>query len=308
MSTIRFCSHCRRDLTDAVSLELGVGPVCRGIANEVMAHAIPAELDAARTIAAELLVMVAAAAVETASKLTEMLTQVAFVELGTDLRVPVKQIDWALSYQQPTALRTGLLKLMKALGYVGLANIIEGKACTSEAELSAGSGRIVVKGAKNAHAAHTFKRIQGWSFSSVTKTWSFPVTSAAQVEAAIAAHYPATKTPLAPVVAAAQEQLAAMPQTFKSGSSTAPFAAAVAVPTLAPAAPKVVAVIETLNEGFITVKTPYNPAFIGALKAAISNWKDRTWNAPVAPQRWLIAAQHAPVVQKLVAEHFPVAA
>ena len=47
MGTVRHCSRCQKALTDAVSLEVGVGPICRSIDNHVLAVTIPADLVAA---------------------------------------------------------------------------------------------------------------------------------------------------------------------------------------------------------------------------------------------------------------------
>ena len=54
---------------------------------------------------------------------------------------------------------------------------------------------------------------------------------------------------------------------------------------------------------YMIVRTPYLPAFIDALKAAVT-WKDRTWNAPAHPKAWMVKKAHAAAVNKLLADHF----
>ena len=45
--TNRSCSICHRELTDAASVETGVGPVCRSRSNEALAKSFPANFDEA---------------------------------------------------------------------------------------------------------------------------------------------------------------------------------------------------------------------------------------------------------------------
>jgi len=294
MTTIRFCSHCQRELTDAVSLSLGVGPVCRGIENEVYAKALPVD-DAALTARVPVLFsMLHLLAPETSPVVTEVLTTLLSSDRPADLRATVKRLDWACSYAQPKACRDALIGVIKALGYVGLALIIEGQNSTTPADVTAENGKILVKGSKNSAATHAFKAIQGWSFSHTTKTWSFPAAQGSKVKLAVHAAYPATKTDLDVVIAAATEQAAAL----------APVVAPIApVPAVKPA---VVQVALSIQDGKLIAKTAaYFPVFIAELKTL--PWKDRQWNLPEAPRAWTIALSHKVFVETLIAKHFPAA-
>lgn len=302
MTTLRFCSHCNRPLTDAVSLDLGVGPICRGIENEVYAKAVPADDAAIRAAGLPLLTRLHECAEETRATVGVILTTVLSSDRPADLRATVKRLDWCCSYLQPQAIRTGLLQVMRACGYQGLAAIITGKACTTPAEVTAVNGRIIVKGSKNGYASAAFRGIVGWKFDHAGKFWSFPAASGAAVKQAVGLYYPATKTDVMAVAEEAKLQ--------------APAAPAFTMPAV-PVSIKVVgdppaytthhAVVTSMKGGKIILQTAaYFPAFVAALKELPE--ADRCWNLPSAPKAWTVAAKHAVAVQALLQKHFNIAA
>lgn len=296
MSTIRSCSHCGKALTDAVSLTIGVGPVCRGIMNEVLANQMPVNVAGVMGLVPQLMMGLGSAAAETIEVLTEIAQGLLATAAAGDQRENVKRLDWACSYAQPLTVRTLLLDLMRALGYVGLAEIVSGKASTSEAAVALVGTKIEVKGAKNSAATWAFKKLQGWGFSTTTKTWSFPAAQLPAVVKAVQTYYPATKLDVAALTAA----VAALPA---PAVVVAPPAVKVTAPVTATPTATGVTLTDSKTAGWIEVRTPYKPAFIADIKTL--PWKDRKWDG--AAKCWMVTTAHETAVLALIAKHFAAA-
>lgn len=287
--TIRFCSRCGHELTDAVSKDLGIGPICRMIDNAVYANSIPADLATAQSILSAFDLTVAAP--ETQPTLATVLCTVTEGAI-TDWRKTVNRLDWCCSYAQPAAVRASMLSIMRALGYVGLAAIIDGSASTGEVKVWGAAGRIYVKGSKNAAGAAAFKLIAGWSFhgsksgatGDTLNAWSFPAAKVEAVKLATITYYPAVSCDWNAVADDAK----------------------VGTPAIVAATPKAVvlgaACKVTTVGGKLHVSTPYSAAFVEALKAAI-DWTDRKWNT--ALKVWEVKATHKATVEALIAKHYP---
>lgn len=304
MSTLRQCSRCGQKLTDAASLECGVDPICRGIDNEVLAHVFPVDHAGVEAAARALLADLGRVAPETTDTLASVATTLfGGVAPNSDNRATVKRLDWACSFTHPEPkVRATCLALMKALGYWGLAAIIEGQASTSAAEVSAVDGRVVVKAVKNKAAAMAFKEVKGWKFDHTAKVWSFPWTMAAHVEGRLNTFYPASKFDMATIAETAKSQMSEVAKKDFAPAVTAPIAK---VMFLGCEIAVKAAVTVTVEGDKLRVKTPFVAAFVAELK--MLPYKDRAWNLPEAPGVWTVAAKHAKYVATLLAKHYPLA-
>ncbi len=287
MSTVRSCSHCLRALTDAASLDAGVGPICRGFENKLYAKALAADARAARdAFTAALLLGVAP---ETAEVLEAVHADVLETVLGggeEDLRKLVKRVDWALSYAHPKGTRTLLIQGVKALGYIGLAAILAQSAGTGAATVVVDGTVLRLTAPQNKAASFAFKKIPGRIFSSVTKRWTFPVWQVAKVKAVVQEFYPCSTVEWATI-----EMVAAILQ--------APVAE-IAPPAPPPAGKTSVTRHQGTHTAFLRVVAPYNPAFIAAVKAL--PYQDRAWNAGL--KMWEVRANQETAVLTLIATHY----
>ena len=292
--TLRFCSRCHKELTDAVSLDLGVEPICRGIDNDVLANVMPVNVNSAKTIATRILATVCHYAPETQTKMVEVATEVLGTFLiGADMRPTVKRIDWALSFHQTEMSRNDLLALMIALGYAGLAAICSNTGSVTPCTLTLVGTRVVVSGTvKNKHAATAFKSIPGWFFGvngEGVKVWSFPAKAAVAVVDAVKVHYPASK----------------IPDGFLSAAANAVLPTPVELKVEAPAPtpkPSSKVTITALPNGWTAYQTPFNGAFIAELKQMVF-WKNRTWDG--ATKCWAVAPAARKIADGIVEKHFP---
>lgn len=154
----RNCSRCGKELTDAASREAGVGPICRNKTNDLLAKQIPANLNVASALFLSLrpgdfhdqcegFANTKAKFVRRMRRLAEQNTNLSAVTLsGSDFRPVVDWIDYSLSFRVKTGVRSKLIEVIEALGYVGLGSVLRGDACMSPATLMVDGDVIKLSG------------------------------------------------------------------------------------------------------------------------------------------------------------------
>lgn len=299
----RNCTRCGQELTDAASMEVGIGPVCRKLDNALLARLIPSNVTAAK--AAFDNIDLTAVAPETLDTLNEVYT-VMFSEESLakqDWRLEVKRIEWALSYPANNFARADLTKVVALLGYVGLASLWNGEAATGEATCLFLNGRLVVKGPRNKSARIAFRKIVGTRFHPVgtllasDAAWSFPASAHEAFFTAIITHYPNSQG-LMETVETGKKAAALM--ALEAAQATKQVVAAAANPT--PVTPKAAPKCSIAAAGlFLKVRTPYKPEFIDSLKKAFP-YNDRRWNG--TEKCWEVVASHKAKVEALTKQHF----
>jgi hypothetical protein len=179
----RQCSRCGRPLTDPASRQLGIGPVCNALTTKLAAIAkiaanYPMAVITASFIAEELVVpssdhqpvhadpshakLISAVAVAVSNLVVENAAQAAaadgykdqaFMEaIGSDNRLIIRAIDTVLSFRGVgRELRVALIRLVKELGYVGVAGVMAGHGSTGPSKLTFNvvSGTMTLTGSKN---------------------------------------------------------------------------------------------------------------------------------------------------------------
>lgn len=310
-NTSRNCTRCGKDLTDAASMEAGIGPICRDLDNALLARLIPSDLDKAK--AAFDNVDLTAVAPETLKTLNEVYGAL-FADGAAareDWRLEVKRIEWALSYPANNYMRADLTNVVGALGYVGLAALWSGEAKTGKAQVTFMNNRLVIQAAKCKAATATFRSIQGRQFHSVgtltpKAAWSFPATAHDAVYLAVIKHYPNFEG-LSEAIAQARKFSApapapgiVVPGVVVITDIPAPAPVLVEAPAPVKAAPKCsITPVGVL----LKVSSPYNPAFISDLKAQVK-WTDRRWNA--GEKVWEVTVNEESKVKGLLSKHYGV--
>lgn len=270
----RNCCYCGKELTDAVSIDAGIGPVCRKMENHVLAALIPAELGLARFAAARVTGL-PEETLPTFAKVTAALE----VETNKDWRETCKRVEWILSFAVSYTAKEALISVVEALGYVSLASLLNGEAAVGKATITCEGGRLYVKGPRNKSGRLALKTIKGWKFHPETKLWSVPATAHEAFKVAIWKHWP-----------------------HNEGLAEALEAAATAPVVETPVAKPLPKVNVVLSGSVLKIASPYNGAFVAELKALITAWKDRRW---VPTEKvWEVAASHSALVKTLVAKHY----
>lgn len=278
----RACARCGKELTDAASMEAGIGPVCRKLDNALLAAKIPSDLKFAigsfKAIDAALL------AAPTMATLVEVESALFADDAGdcTDWRKTVKRVEWLLSWPTTPANAAALIGIVIGLGYIGLGSLLSGDASTGKTTITCESGRLYLSGPRNKAGAKALKAIAGWKFHPADgedkARWSVPAKAGAALRMAVLSYWPNHEGLDAALLEAATVLEAATPPP-------------------APAKPKC-AVTEA--NGTLWVVTPYHPGFIAALKSL--PYKDRGWDP--GSKAWRVSAAHEAAVKKMIAEAF----
>lgn len=276
-NTRRFCSRCGESLTDPASREHGQGPVCRRKDNHLYAKLIPANYAVAVVhalavkadmLAPECVVLwskTQKTIMRRAEKAQNASTDIHQLKLvGQDLRDTVRNLDFMCSWSHPShEVRNHLVEMIGALGYVGLAAVIGGKASTSPAKVwfdANASGRILLECLGNTSGWSTMGKIPGVirpRYRGDRTPYSVPAGQHEAFLAAVRTHWPMYEGDLDAIKAEAVAYVAAHP----------PVAPA------APAAPVYAATMTARTMDF-TLKFDWRPGanmygLVNALKAGI---------------------------------------
>jgi hypothetical protein len=291
----RACVRCGKELTDAASMECGIGPVCRKLDNKLLAQSIPANL----SLAQDCWNMIDIGLFDGATYATAQNVSAALfaddAASRTDWRTEVKRLEWMLSF--PTNVQGSLLPLttsvVHALGYVGLAALWTGKASTGEATVTFVNGNLHVHGPRNADFRAAVKKVAGWRFHGPVgdsqPSWSLPAAAADSFAMLVKTYYPNhDAVTLSSVVTEAKAYVAAL------APAPVPAHAPLKVPNMSKVR------IEASSMEWLNVFAPFNANFIADLKLKLPS-KMRRWN-PVA-KCWEVHAAHLSALKGMVATH-----
>jgi hypothetical protein len=282
----RACCRCWKDLTDAASMEVGVGPICRKLDNAILARKIPSNVAAAQAAAGR----VVDADLPEPVRPTYGQVMADLMDFSTvDWRKTVKRIEWILSWGMTDTMRKALIEIVRSLGYIGLAALLSGEAATGATVVTFENGRLYLRGPRNKAGAYQIKKlIPGWKFVPAVggskAAWTVPA-AAAEKFATIAITYWVNISGIDEAVEAAK---------------AAPVAAVESAP--AKAGPNVT--ISAPTNGWMKVASPFNAEFVIAIKKLPH--PSRKWN--VVEKVWEVEAKFLADVQTMVQTYFKVAA
>jgi hypothetical protein len=311
----RQCCRCRKDLTDAASLEVGIGPICRKQSNTLLAKSfnsdVPAALAKMVTIDAlelhpESVKTFSACCVALASNLT-----------GTDWREQIKQIEYVLSFSTNRKIAGKALgEVAELLGYDGIAALWRGEASTGATKVYVHGTRLIVEGPQNGYARQAFLRSkEGAQQLNRTATtpwkrsvWSLPINAVSTFAKIVRRYYPMAEgidelvNVTVPAMQAAQPTFATPPAPTAQPPATP---VTLSVPAMQPSTPHVVSAgapmtqnLRIEKKGILAmITTPYNAQFIGELKVLVP-YKCRSWDA--ASKKWVVDTSYVDGVVALI--------
>lgn len=278
----RSCSICQRELTDAASVETGVGPICRQRSNEALAKSFDANLGEARA-----LVETAASKglLATVPEAQATLTAIADAVLSdaerTDWRTVIKQAEWVLSHNGIGGrVRCLLQDLAEALGYHATAALWRGEVVVGAASLRFDAGCLILQSPRPSAEIRDKMRESGWRFTPGPKTWAVRAGNAQAIACA--------------------ERLAL---THFAGCEGVTAAVAAARSALGGGASRPEVEVKAVGER-LAVRTPYNTDFVASLKALVP-YGARSWDG--AAKVWMVSRDHEPTVRDLISRFFGLA-
>lgn len=290
----RACCICGKDLTDAASIESGIGPICRKRANEALARTFPCDRPLALRVLREAREKGVFARLPGVvyPTLDAIIADVEGGEGRADWRETIKRVEWVLSHQHVGHLaHTALYALGEALGYPASVALWRGDVVVGKATVEALGPTLAVRGPRPNPATRDALKRAGFYFNSTSVAWvATPRTQAAIDKArdALRIHY------LAP------EGLDEACATLAGRLAAAPTPAAPTTP-----APAAVRMVRQDLHGIpgAYIYAPYNAAFVGELKEAIV-WRERQW-VP-AEKAWWVARTTFARCSALLAKHYGV--
>lgn len=315
---IRTCAYCGLPLTDAASLQAGVGPVCRNKDNALYAKEIAADIPAATTALRALTALVGDAGGEVGSYFHSTALpafQAAVASETPDFREAVRALVWIASGSKELRAKVG--PVVSALGYPAVAAMILGMAVSSPATLTLVTtpfknrpetlGILTLVGASAPKATKALRHFGGVK---TTTGWCFPLANLDTLVQNLPHLYPwlTVEHPegWSGLALARENALAA----FKASQTPA-----VTVTTVVPAAP---APVKAPSPVTVTpvggrpaakngtpragIRTPYNGGWIVTLKTLVPA-ANRSYSA--ADQTWEVDADFLPVVLAALPKFFP---
>lgn len=300
----RHCFRCSLPLTDAASLNEGIGPICRKLDNAILARLIPSDMG--KVLEAYQKVDPTTLAPETLE--TFMGLEAAFRAEGAagreDWRKEAKRIEWMLSHKQEWSNVKALKDVVLSLGYVGLVALWNGEAATGLASIFPIEGRLALQGPQNKAAKRAFQCIPGWNFHKVPHgedhrpTWTVPAERIREFRMLVITHYPNFEGLLEALEAAeayVAELKAAPPPPAPVAAPKATVATATAIVSNG-----AISIVEV--DGKLKVKTPFRVSYVSELRAMPKSNLPREWVK--TEQVWIFPVTHKEQVLALVKKHY----
>lgn len=315
---IRTCAYCGLPLTDAASLQAGVGPVCRNKDNALYAKEIAADIPAATTALRALTALVGDAGGEVGSYFHSTALpafQAAVASETPDFREAVRALVWIASGSKGIRAKVG--PVVNALGYPAVAAMLLGMAVSSPATIS-----LVLTPFKNrpetlgmlnlvgATAPKASKALRDFGGVKTTTGWCFPLANLEVVARNLPHLYPwltiAHPEGWSGFAQAQDTALAAFKASQTPEVTIAPVVTPAPAPkaspnpiTITPAGARPASKTGTPRGG---IRTPYNGGWIVTLKALVPP-ANRAYSP--ADQTWEVDADFLPVVLAALPKFFP---
>lgn len=194
------CSRCGRELTDSASINAGIGPVCRGLANKILAMEMPTAWDAERVqallfVPAE--VFPAATQERWAAVYAKIFTSKGMGQLeafkGEDWRKTVQELVFFMSVAPTNAVVEALLGAIRGLGYERYAAYICGESSSGESSMGVVWGVIWFKGPYNKIGVYKLRLEARAQWNDKEKCWEVSKAFYQTFVRIVAIYWPFTK-------------------------------------------------------------------------------------------------------------------
>ena len=207
----RPCTRCGLELSDPASVEAGIGPICRGYANQVLAKEVPSRWSDTDLFNFTFL-STESFPEEAQTRFAKVFTKICQSKgmnqgegqavKGEDLRGVARELVYLASVAQTNAMYEALIGAIRGIGYVQYSAFVSGDSASGAATLSLESGKVFLAGVRNSVGQNALYQLGARREYSAKRWYTSQANAAAFVR--VASIY-------WPFVKGAQEVLAALP-------------------------------------------------------------------------------------------------
>ena len=162
----RPCVRCDHDLKDPASVEAGIGPVCRGYANQILAKETPSawsdkDLPNFAFLSAE------SFPTDAQARFTKVFTFIclsrgmnqAETAKGEDMRATVKELVYLASIAPTNAIYETLIGAIRGIGYVKYAAFVSGDSASGDATVTLEGDNVFLSAVRNSVGQNALYKI-----------------------------------------------------------------------------------------------------------------------------------------------------
>jgi hypothetical protein len=195
----RPCVRCGHDLKDPASVEAGIGPICRGFANQILAKETPSawsdkDLFNFTFLSAE------SFPVDAQARFAKVFTFVcssrgmnqAEAAKGEDMRATVKELVYLASVAPTNAIYETLIGAIRGIGYIQYAAFVSGDSASGDATLSLENGKVFLAGVRNSVGQNALYKINARREYSAMR-WYTTQSNAAEFVRVVSIYWPFVK-------------------------------------------------------------------------------------------------------------------
>jgi hypothetical protein len=195
----RPCVRCNQALTDPASVEAGIGPICRGFANQILAKETPSawsdkDLFNFTFLSAE------SFPVDAQARFAKVFAFVcashgmnqAEAAKGEDMRATVKELVYLASVAPTNAIYETLIGAIRGIGYIQYAAFVSGDSASGDATLSLENGKVFLAGVRNSVGQNALYKINARREYSPLR-WYTSQSNAAEFVRVVSIYWPFVK-------------------------------------------------------------------------------------------------------------------
>jgi Family of unknown function (DUF6011) len=197
----RPCTRCGLELTDPASVEAGIGPICRGYANQILAKEVPSRWSDTDLFNFTFL-STESFPEEAQARFAKVFTKICQSKgmnqgegqavKGEDLRAVARELVYLASVAPTNAMYEALIGAIRGIGYVQYAAFVSGDSASGNATLSLENGKVFLAGVRNSMGQNALYQI-GACREYSAKRWYTSLNNAAEFVRVASIYWPFVK-------------------------------------------------------------------------------------------------------------------
>ena len=164
----RPCTRCDHELTDPASVEAGIGPICRGYANQILAKEVPSFWSDTDLFNFTMLTAESFPSAD-AERFTAVFTKICKSRgmnqgegqavTGDDMREVARELVYLASVAQTNAIYESLIGAIRGIGYVKYAAFVSGDSASGDATVTIEGDNVFLSAVRNSVGQNALSKI-----------------------------------------------------------------------------------------------------------------------------------------------------